>query len=144
MKRLQIGGEPGVVLVLAEQVEPLTNRLGELVTGEALEIVEDFFGPGEGSGSLGDREEDMEVIGHEGVGEDLHATKPLAFPHEGEEVLFLGGIENELPVHDAGKTVVEAGGMILGNLQSGCPHGGRRLITADPSVASLFYKGTGK
>jgi hypothetical protein len=117
----------------------LTDRFGELVAGEALEIVEDFLGPGEGGGPLGDREEDMEVIGHEGVGEDADAAEPLAFPHEGEEVLLLLGTEDELPVHDAGKAVVEAGGMILGNLQSGCPHGGRRLTTSALGAASLFY-----
>jgi hypothetical protein len=39
--------------------------------------------------------------------------------------------------------VVEAGGMILGNLQSGCPHGGRRLTTAGSAAASYFCKGTG-
>jgi hypothetical protein len=54
-------------------------------------------------------------------------------------VLLLLGTEDELPVHDAGKAVVEAGGMILGNLQSGCPHGGRRLTTSALGAASLFY-----
>jgi hypothetical protein len=34
--------------------------------------------------------------------------------------------------------VVEAGGVILGNLQSGCPHGGRRLtIVGNPSASEF-------
>jgi hypothetical protein len=100
--------------------------------------VEDFLGPGEGGGPLGDCQEDVEVIGHEGVGEDANAAEPFTFPHQGEEVLLLGGFEDEAPVHDAGKTVVEAGGVILGNLQSGCPHGGRRLtIVGNPSASEF-------
>jgi hypothetical protein len=83
----------------------------------------------------------MEVIGHEGVSEDADPAEPFTFPHQGEEVLLLGGFEDEAPIHDAGKTVVKAGGMILGNLQSGCPHGGRRLITFAPGAASFFTKG---
>jgi hypothetical protein len=143
MKGLQIGGKSSVVLMPAEHFEPLADRLGELVAGEVLEIVEDFLGPGEGGRSPGHLQQDMEVIGHEGVGKDTDTTEPFAFPHQGEEMFHFGGMEDEPPVHDAGKTVVEAGRAIWGNLQSDSPHGGRRLITIAPCAASIFYKSTG-
>jgi hypothetical protein len=74
--------------------------------GEEAELVEDVVGGWEGLGAWRDVEEDVEVIGHDGEGEDADGAEAFAFAEEAEEVEFLRVAEDEATVDDAGDAVV--------------------------------------
>ncbi len=54
-------------------------------------------------------EEDVEVIGHEAVGEDSAAGEGFAFAHDFAEVFAFVLVKDEAAVDDAGDAVVEGG-----------------------------------
>jgi hypothetical protein len=56
-----------------------------------------------------DFEEDVEVVGHEAVGEDSAAGEGFAFAHDFAEVFAFVVFEDEAAVDDAGDAVVECG-----------------------------------
>ena len=79
---------------------------GGVEDGEAAE--EFVLGDGVG-GAWGDFEEDVEVIGHEAVGEDAAAGEVLGHAHEGAEFVEFLGSEGKASVDDAGDEVVDGG-----------------------------------
>jgi len=44
-------------------------------------------------------DENVEVIGHEAIGEDLYLAVSLYFSEQLGEMLLFGGIEDEPPIH---------------------------------------------
>ena len=73
------------------------------------EALEEFL-IGEAVGGEGrDFEEDVEVVGHEAVGEDSAAGEGFAFAHDFAEVFAFVVFEDEAAVDDAGNDVVEDG-----------------------------------
>jgi hypothetical protein len=99
----EVGRETGVVAGSAEVVEALGDGIGELVAGETAEVLEDdlWAWEGVGGGSWWNFDEDMEVVGEDGEGEDADAAERFAFAEEGEEVVLLGVEEDEAAVDDA-------------------------------------------
>jgi hypothetical protein len=90
--------------------------------------VEEFL-IGEAVGGEGrDFEEEVEVVGHEAVGEDAAAGEVFLHAHEFAEVFAFVFVEDEAPVDDAGDAVVEGGfggGVFPGSEEAGAGHGGR-------------------
>jgi hypothetical protein len=43
----------------------------------------------------------MEMIGEQAPCQDAHLAEALALAEQGAEMLFLGGLEDEAPIHDA-------------------------------------------
>jgi hypothetical protein len=124
------GGEAavefGVLLVVVKGEEVVAETEGGGVAGEALEVVEDLVEGGGGLGFGRDVDEEVEVIGHEGEGEDTDAAEVFAIAEEGEEVAFFGIAEDEALVDDAGDAVVK-GVAIGGEFEAWEAHAGRVL-----------------
>jgi hypothetical protein len=69
--------------------------------------------------TLGHVEGDVEVVGHETVGEDIESAESGEVSHEGQEFLLLPLAEDHAPFDDAGHGVVVAGAVCL---DSGSAH----------------------
>lgn len=105
------GGEPtgfGVgIRGEAQAVEVALEGGGVRGVGEAAEGEEGLLGGGERMGWLRDLDEEVEVVGHDGEGEDADLAELGEIEEEGTEEVFLGVGEDEAAVHDAGEAVVD-------------------------------------
>ena len=102
------------------------DGVGEVEAGEGGEVCDDLDGGGEevGGGFGGDFEEDVEVVGEDGEGEDANAAEAFAFAEEGDEAVFVEVGEEEASIDDAGDAVIEADGEVGGDLEPGTAHDG--------------------
>jgi hypothetical protein len=121
----EVGLEGGGIGGLAEEGEALGDGVGVLVTGEGPEVLDDLFGGREGGGigTFGDLDEDVEVVGHEGEGENADPAESGAFAEKGAELLFFVGIKDGAFIDDAGEAVVGGGGMVRGSPEPARTHG---------------------
>jgi hypothetical protein len=117
-----------VCWVGGEGVEALADGGGELVAGEEVEVCEDLVWGGEGvwGRALGDLEEDVEVVVHDGEGEDADAAEAFTFAEEGDEVVHFGGAEDGALVDDAREAVIEGRGPVQWRLETARAHGESR------------------
>jgi hypothetical protein len=122
----EVVGKGSRVIGLGEGVEALADGVGELEAGEAAEVCDDLVRGGEevGRGFGWDFEEDVEVVGEDGVGEDANAAEAFAFAEEGDEAVFVEVGEEEATIDDAGNAVVEGDREVRGDLEPGAAHDG--------------------
>ena len=99
---LAISAGGGAIQLLADGID------GEAVVEEAETPQEAIAIERRQGGPVGFLDEEVEVIGHHGVGDDAEPEKGLEPAHEDDEVFALLVPEDELPVNDAGQAMVVA------------------------------------
>ncbi len=111
-----------------EGVEALADGDRELVAREELEVREDLERgrQGEGIRTLRNLEENVEMVVHDGEGEDADAAEAFTFADEGDEVVLFLGAEDGAFIGDAGNAVIEGAGSVVGKLESAHTHGRRK------------------
>ncbi len=73
-------------------------------------------------GLLGDPDEEVEVVGEDAPGEDLHPAEGGVFPEEGAEFLPFPFLEGMTLLHDTGDAVVTAGLLVGSRPESRYSH----------------------